>query len=75
MMLYDKLTCGTCGHWHPVPAAVEILGKKNGECREGPPQIAMVPNQGTGELVTVVTYPITAENFPACARWVKPDAT
>lgn len=74
-------TCGMCRHWHaiapqarvtPMGRAVEVGGPQEGECREGPPAVVVVPMQlpdGRVHPETGVLYPPVQANFPACGRF------
>jgi hypothetical protein len=66
------LTCGTCRHWHRLPANPGQLGTVRGECRESPPAattIAFPNGKGGLQVVGVLTqYPPLSPDNKACSR-------
>lgn len=63
-------TCGNCRHWKRKPPDPNDLTSRNGECREGPPSMTILPasNGGKAMLVGYLTLPA---NFEACDRFAE----
>ena len=65
--------CGDCQHWHQNPTDPNNLASgrspnRQGQCREGPPHLTMIP-VGNG-IASLVGYPgPLVETFTACDRW------
>lgn len=61
-------TCDSCIHWKPQPVNVADLGaKREGQCREGPPDLTILPN-GAGGFTQIFAYPQLPQDFAACDR-------
>lgn len=65
----DAKRCGDCRNWHRLPQDPMNLdpAAARGECREGPPQVAVIV-QGQN-VVQLCQYPQLPTNFVACAKF------
>ncbi len=66
----DTLICGTCRHLTARPPDINNLGQKAKECREGPPQVILIP-AGKGGAALLFQYPQLPDEYPACSRHEK----
>lgn len=62
-------TCGQCKHWKRTHDPNDLRAE-NGECREGPPSMTILPasNGGKAMLVGYLTLPA---KFEACDRFAE----
>lgn len=64
----DAQRCGTCTHFHQLPADPHNLGApRQGLCLEGPPQPALVVGP-QGQAGTVWAFPMLPSVHMACHR-------
>jgi hypothetical protein len=61
------LQCGTCKHWHRNPPNPTNLKEITGLCREGPPNVTVLPD-GRGGTIVSWSYPPLPPNWGACSR-------
>lgn len=62
---YENQRCGNCRHWHRIVNPAN-LAERNGECRQGPPSVTVLP--GPQGQMFLTAYSRMHDQFPACSK-------